>query len=58
MRAVFLDSETLDRGDLDLQPLRQWVPELEVHRRTGAADIAGRIEGAGIVILNKVHMHR
>ncbi|MCW8846960.1 MAG: D-2-hydroxyacid dehydrogenase [Gammaproteobacteria bacterium] len=58
MRAVFLDSETLDRGDLDLQPLRQWVPELEVHRRTGAADIAGRIDGAGIVILNKVHMHR
>ena len=58
MRAVFLDSETLDRGDLDLQPLRQWVPELAVYRHTGVADIAGRIDGAAIVILNKVHMSR
>ncbi|MCJ7555537.1 MAG: 2-hydroxyacid dehydrogenase [Gammaproteobacteria bacterium] len=58
MRAVFLDSETLDRGDLDLQPLRQWVPELKVHRHSEAADIAGRIEGAGIIILNKVRISR
>jgi glycerate dehydrogenase len=58
MRAVFLDSETLDRGDLDLQPLRQWVRDLEVYGHTGVADIAGRIENAEIVILNKVRMSR
>jgi glycerate dehydrogenase len=58
MLAVFLDSETLDRGDLDLKPLGRRVTNLKVYGQSGPADIAARIHGAEIVILNKVRMTR
>lgn len=56
MLAVFLDSETLDRGDLDLDPLMQVAPELNVFPSTGPGAVAERIADAEVVILNKVRM--
>jgi len=57
MLAVFLDSETLDRGDLDLGPLLKAVPGLKVYPSTSAGDVAERIADAEVVILNKVRMN-
>lgn len=58
MRAVFLDSETLDRGDLDLDPMGAGGLELTLYPHTRPAQVAERIAGATIVILNKVKMDR
>jgi glycerate dehydrogenase len=58
MLAVFLDSETLDRGDLDLQPLRKCVSHLQVYGHSRPEDIPDRIRGAQVIILNKVRMTR
>lgn len=57
MLAVFLDSETLDRGDLDLGPLLQASPGLKVYSSTAPAEVAERIADAEVVILNKVRMN-
>ena len=57
MLAVFLDSETLDRGDLDLGPLQKVAPELKVYPATDPGDVAERIADAEVVILNKVRMN-
>lgn len=57
MLAVFLDSETLDRGDLDLGPLVQASPGLKVYSSTAPAEVAERIADAQVVILNKVRMN-
>ncbi len=57
MLAVFLDSETLDRGDLDLGPLQKVAPGLKVYPATAPGDVEERIADAQVVILNKVHMN-
>jgi len=57
MLAVFLDSETLDRGDLDLGPLKKVAPGLKVYPATDPGDVAERIGDAQVVILNKVRMN-
>jgi len=57
MLAVFLDSETLDRGDLDMGPLLKAAPGLKVYPATDPGDIAERIADAEVVILNKVRMN-
>ena len=56
MLAVFLDSETLDRGDLDLGPLLKVAPGLKVYPHTDPRDAAERIADAEVVILNKLRM--
>lgn len=52
LRAVFLDTESLD--DLDLAPLQTCVGELVCYSGTGAEQVAERIDGFELVIVNKV----
>ena len=53
MRAVFLDYETVSKADLDTSGLTRVLPELLFFGSTDDAQIAGRIDGAEIVLLNK-----
>ena len=54
VRAVFLDYASLDLGDLDLAPLRAVFDELELHDATAPAEVATRLAGAQVAIVNKV----
>jgi glycerate dehydrogenase len=56
--AVFLDYDTVSSGDLDPSGLLRVMPDLSVHGLTDEAQIAERIEAAGIVLLNKVVLTR
>ncbi|MGJ7459909.1 2-hydroxyacid dehydrogenase [Halomonas sp. MA07-2] len=58
MRAVFLDRESLDRGDLDLVPVEQVVDTLVSYPQTTSEQVAKRIRGHDIVIVNKVVLDR
>jgi len=53
MKLVFLDSSTLDRGDIDLTALER-EGQLTLHPLTLPRDAAARCAGADIVISNKV----
>ena len=54
MKGVFLDLDTVDRGDLDLARLRSVLPEWDFHLHTRPGDIAARIADAAVVVTNKV----
>jgi glycerate dehydrogenase len=56
MRSVFLDTDTLGPGDIDLAPLTKQLPELELFSLTSADQVAERIASAEIVIVNKVRL--
>ena len=53
-RAVFLDHASLDLGDLDMAPLRQVFDDLHLHAQTPPELIIERLQGAQVVISNKV----
>ncbi|MCG7598505.1 D-2-hydroxyacid dehydrogenase [Halomonas sp. McH1-25] len=53
MKAVILDAATLG-DDIDLSPLRREVDELTVHSLTSPEECQERLEGADIVMVNKV----
>ena len=53
-RAVFLDHQSLDLGDLDLSPLEQQFDSLQLYPATTPAQVAERLQGATAVISNKV----
>ncbi|MEX0448328.1 D-2-hydroxyacid dehydrogenase [Spiribacter sp. 221] len=53
-RAVFLDRDTLDHGDLDFRALDSLCPGWASYDRTPADRCAERIDGAEVVITNKV----
>jgi glycerate dehydrogenase len=55
-RAVFLDTASLDLGDLDLAPLRALFAELVLHERSAPEQVAARLQGAQVAISNKVHL--
>ena len=56
MKAVFLDSEGLD--DLNLAGLAGECSSLQIFRATAPEEVAGRIAGAELIILNKVRIAR
>jgi glycerate dehydrogenase len=58
VKAVFLDFATVSRGDLDTGRLVRELPSLELNDVTADADIARRIAGCEIVLLNKLRMTR
>jgi glycerate dehydrogenase len=59
MRAVFLDFGTVSTGDdLDIQPLLQILPDLEVHSVTADSDVDERIAGRNIILTNKADISR
>lgn len=55
-RIVFLDFATVDRGDLDLARLEALPAELVTFDTTSSRETGQRIEGADVVILNKVEL--
>jgi len=53
-RAVFLDHQSLDLGDLDLSPLQSQFDEFELFAATRPEQVAERLQGAVAVVSNKV----
>jgi len=58
MQGVFLDSESLDRDDIDFENLRSTLPEWKFHAKTRAAETTERVRDAEIVVSNKVVLDR
>lgn len=58
MHGVFLDIDTVDRGDLDFQCLRTVLTRWTGYPETAHADVARHIRDAEIVISNKVMLDR
>lgn len=56
-RAVFLDHASLDLGDLDMSALRQVFTELHLHAQTAPEQVIERLQGAQVVISNKVPLN-
>ena len=56
MRAVFLDYATIGGAELDLTPLRNVIPDLELFDVTPTDRIIERIENAECVLVNKVRL--
>jgi glycerate dehydrogenase len=56
IHAVFLDHASLDLGDLDLQPLHAAFDSLTLHGTTAHAQRIARLQGAQVVISNKVRL--
>ncbi|WP_180134474.1 2-hydroxyacid dehydrogenase [Acinetobacter sp. YH12070] len=57
MKAVFLDYQSLDKQDLDFSGLDAQFDELTLYPATTAAEVAQRIQGADVIISNKVHIN-
>ncbi|KAF0861716.1 2-hydroxyacid dehydrogenase [Pseudomonas sp. LD120] len=53
-RAVFLDHHSLDLGDLDLGALQATFSPLQLHAHTPPEQVVERLQGAQVVISNKV----
>lgn len=58
MKAVFLDQGTMGHGDVDFTRVEAAVGELVSYQATAPDEVAGRIAGADIVIVNKVKLTR
>ena len=58
MRAVFLDLESLNPQDLDLQPLQECVQDWQFHHHTETDQVDERIAHARIIVTNKVRITR
>lgn len=58
MKSVFLDYATMGAGDLDLSPLQDVLPDLEVFDNTLPAQLSARIRNAEVVLCNKVRLDR
>lgn len=54
LRACFLDQHSLDRADLDIQPLHAGFDELTVYGETPPGRIVERLQNIEAVITNKV----
>ncbi|WP_095106018.1 2-hydroxyacid dehydrogenase [Pseudomonas sp. Irchel 3E20] len=53
-RAVFLDHTSLDRGDLNLSPLRAHFSDLQLCAQTPPEQVIERLQGASVAISNKI----
>lgn len=54
MRGVFLDRDTLDRGDVDITSLTTALEDWRFYGETRAVEVAERVTQADIVVSNKV----
>ncbi|MCW8906598.1 MAG: 2-hydroxyacid dehydrogenase [Sedimenticola sp.] len=52
-KAVFLDTRTLDLGDLDMEPLKSTPFQWQFHPQSAATDVGDRIREARVVVSNK-----
>ncbi|WP_180048803.1 2-hydroxyacid dehydrogenase [Acinetobacter sp. YH12144] len=57
MKAVFLDYQSLDKQDLDFSGLEAQFDDLTLYPATTAAEVTQRIQGADVIISNKVHIN-
>lgn len=57
-RGVLLDLATIDRGDIDLSPLRSVCDHWSIHKSTAPGEIRSRIADAELVVSNKVMLDR
>ena len=59
MQSVFLDYATVSfDGDLDPAPLRRVLPGLVLHDHTAQEDVAGRLAGRAVALVNKLRITR
>jgi len=58
MKSVFLDYATMGSSDLDLSPLKQALPGLQVFDSTSPEERVARIANVGVVLSNKVKLDR
>lgn len=56
MIGVFLDSDSLFPGDLNLASLKRTLPQWDFHGRTAPGDVSARIGAATVVVVNKVKL--
>ena len=56
MKAVFLDFATVGSDELDISPLLQVLPDLEVFDNTAPDQVVERLAGAQVVFANKVRL--
>jgi glycerate dehydrogenase len=54
MKGVILDADSLGQGQVDLSPITSLLDSWDVHGTTQPHEIQERIEGAGIVLSNKI----
>lgn len=57
MHGVFLDRDTLDRGDIDFTSLAATLAEWVFHDLTSEAQVAERIAQATVVVSNKIMLN-
>lgn len=55
-QGVLLDLSSLDKQDLDLAPLTATLPRWRIYRHTPQAQVAARLRGAQVAVLNKVRL--
>lgn len=58
MKAVFPDFDSLGPADLDTSALRAALPEIKLYASSMPDEVAGRIAGCEILIVNKVDLDR
>ncbi len=58
MKGVFLDLASLDNDDLNLESLHGVLDEWDLYPATAAAEVAMRLQGAEVVVSNKVVLSR
>ena len=58
MKGVFLDLASLDNEDLNLEPLHVALDEWDFYPSTETAEVAARLQGAEVVVSNKVVLSR
>lgn len=58
MQGVFLDIDSLDKNDLNLEALTATLPQWQFHPETKTEQVASRIADATVVVSNKVVLNR
>ncbi|MDH3948742.1 MAG: D-2-hydroxyacid dehydrogenase [Gammaproteobacteria bacterium] len=58
MKGVFLDLASVDNADLNLGQLEEVLDEWEFYPHTETSQLAGRLQGAEVVVSNKVLLTR
>lgn len=58
MKGVFLDSDSIDTGDISCEALRTTLPSWQFHGHTEPGQTADRIRRAAVVVSNKVMLDR
>ena len=58
MKGVFLDLASVDNSDLELNQLKDALDEWDFFPHTKASELTARLQGAEVVVSNKVVLSR